>query len=95
MTAVGEVVFTRRYWQCTCASAGAYAVDALLGIEGKRSTTTVQKHCCKLAADLSFAGASETIRDMLGVELCPETVRRLVEGHGKQMARFHAQDTSS
>jgi hypothetical protein len=95
MTAVGQVSFTRRYWKCTCAGEGAYAADVLLGIEGKRSTTTVQKHCCKLAAELSFAGASETMQEMLGVELCPETVRKLVEGHGKQMARFQAQDTTS
>jgi Uncharacterised protein family (UPF0236) len=95
MTAVGEVSFTRRYWKCTCAGEGSYAADVLLGIEGKRSTKTVQKHACQLAAELSFAGTSETLHDLLGVELCPETVRKLVEGHGKQMARFQAQDTVS
>ncbi len=95
MTAVGEVLFTRRYFKCTCASEGAYAADTLLGIEGLRSTITVQKHCCKLAAELSFAGTSETMRDLLGVALCPETVRRMVEGHGQQMARFQKQDTAS
>lgn len=87
--------FTRRYWKCTCAHAGCYAADALLGIEGKRSTTTVQKHCCKLAAELSFAGTSATLRELLGVEICPETVRQVVERHGKQMARFQANDTAS
>jgi hypothetical protein len=95
MTAVGVVSFTRRYWQCTCAGEGSYAADALLGIEGKRSTKTVQKHCCKLAAELSFAGTSETMYDMLGVELCAETVRTMVEGRGKEMARFQAEDTVS
>lgn len=95
MTAVGEVSFTRRYFKCTCASEGSYAADSLLGIEGKRSTKTVQKHCCKLAAELSFAGTSETMHDMKGVELSPETIRTMVEGHGKQMARFQAQDTTS
>jgi len=95
MTAVGAVSFARRYWKCTCAGEGAYAADALLGVEGKRSTTIVQKHCCKLAAELSFAGTSEALHDLLGVELCPETVRKLVEGHGRRMARFQAQDTTS
>lgn len=95
MTAVGEVSFTRRYWQCTCAGEGSYAADVLLGIEGQRSTKTVHKHACQLAAELSFAGTSATLHDLLGVELCPETVRKLVEGHGKQMARFQAQDTVS
>jgi len=95
MTAVGAVSFARRYWKCTCGSDGSYAADVLLGVEGKRATTTLQKHCCRLGADLSFAGTSATLQEMLGVELCPETVRKVVEGHGKQMARFQAQDTSS
>ncbi len=32
---------------------------------------------------------------MLGAELCPETVRKVVEGHGKQMARFQKKDSTS
>jgi hypothetical protein len=95
MTAVGKVVFTRRYWKCTCGSDGSYAADALLGAEGKRFTTTVQKHCCKLAADRSFASTSEVLDELLGVELCPETVRKLAQGHGKQMTRFQASDAAS
>ena len=69
MTAVGTVSFTRRYWKCTCASEGFYAADTLLGVEGKRSTRAVHKHCCRLAADLSFAGTSETLQE-LGTNYC-------------------------
>jgi hypothetical protein len=32
---------------------------------------------------------------MLGVDLCPETARKMVEGHGREMARFQAEDTVS
>lgn len=32
---------------------------------------------------------------MLGVEVCPETVRKVVQGHGQKMARFQSQDTAS
>jgi hypothetical protein len=95
MSAVGEVVFKRRYWKCTCGSEGSYAVDALLGVEGERSTKIVQKHCCRLAGDVSFTSVSEHMHEMLGVDLCPETVRKMVEGHGKKMARFQAEDTAS
>ena len=95
MTAVGDVAFTRRYWKCTCGSAGAYAADALLGVEGTRYTKTVQKHCCRLAADSSFATTSENLHEMLGVDICPETVRTIVEGHGQAMARFQRTDTAS
>jgi hypothetical protein len=95
MTAVGAVSLTRRYWKCTCGSEGCYTADALLGVEGERSTKTVQKYCCKLGAEMSFAGTSETLHEMLGVELCPETVRKLVEERGKRMARFQAEDAAS
>jgi hypothetical protein len=95
MTAVGEVAFTRRYWKCPCGSAGSYATDTLLGVEGARYTKTVAKHCCRLAAESSFATTSENLHELLGVDLCPETVRTLVEGHGQAMARFQATDTAS
>lgn len=95
MTAIGDVTYTRRYWKCTCGADGAYAVDAVLGIEAERYTKTVQKHCCRLAAETSFATTSEHMHEMLGVDLCPDTVRTMVEGHGKKMARFQATDTAS
>jgi hypothetical protein len=48
-----------------------------------------------LAAETSFASTSEHLHEMLGVDLCPETVRKVVRGHGQQMARFQAEDTAS
>lgn len=94
-TSVGVVQFKRRYWQCRCGAEGSYAADGLLGIEGERQTKTVQKHCCDLAAEMSFAKTSEKMQSMLGVELCPETVRTMVEGHGKRMVEFQGADTAS
>ena len=67
----------------------------MLGVEGVRYTKTVQKHCCRLGADMAFATTSENMHEMLGVDLCPETVRTIVEGHGQKMARFQAEDTAS
>lgn len=95
MSAVGEVAFTRRYWKCTCGADGSYAADALLGVEGQRYTKAVQKHCCRLAAETSFASTSRLMHELLGVDLCPEAVRTMVQGHGRAMARFQAQDTAS
>ena len=95
MSAVGEVVFTRRYWKCTCGTDGSYTADELLGVAGKRYTKIMQKHCCRLAAETSFAATSELLHEMLGAALCPETVRTMVEGHGKVMARFQAEDAVS
>jgi hypothetical protein len=95
MSAVGVVVFRRRYWKCTCGTDGSYTADTLLGVAGQRYTKTVQKHCCRLAAETSFASTSKLMHELLGADLCPETVRTMVEGHGKVMARFQAEDTAS
>jgi hypothetical protein len=92
---VGAVAFTRRYWKCTCGADGSYAADAILGAEGQRYTKAVQRHCCRLAADRSFASASEHLHEMLGVDLCPETVRKVVEGHGQKMAASKARIRSA
>lgn len=44
---------------------------------------------------MSFARTCETLHELLGVESCPETVRKVVEGHGKRMAEFQVKDTAS
>ena len=84
----------RRYWQCPCGSDGSYAADALLGLNG-RFSRVVQKHCCRLAADTSFAATSEHLKELLAVSLAPETVRTLVESHGKAMAKFQSDDPAT
>jgi hypothetical protein len=66
-----------------------------LGVAGQRYTKTVQKHCCRLAAATSFASTSQLLHELLGADLCAETVRTMVEGHGKAMARFQEHDTAS
>ena len=95
MTAVGAVAFTRRYWKCACGADGSYAADELLGVAGQRYTKAVQMHACRLAGGESFAKASEDLREMLGVDVCPETVRKVVQQHGREMARFQDEDTAS
>jgi hypothetical protein len=85
---------TRRYWQCRCGAAGSYAADDVLGLEG-RFSKTVQKHCCRLAADVSFAATSEHLRALLGIRLAPETARALVEGHGRAMAASQPRDEAT
>lgn len=95
MSAIGSVAFCRRYWTCSCGAAGGYAADTILGVEGRRYTKTVQKHCCRLAAHASFASTSENMQALLGVKLSPETVRTMVEGRAQEMARFQAADTAT
>jgi hypothetical protein len=81
----------RRYWQCRGGHEGAYAVDEVLGVTG-RCSRVLQKQMCRLAADTSFAITSEHLKELLGVQIAPETVRTLVESHGKAMAKFQLTD---
>ena len=94
MTGVGTLTVTRRYWQCRCGADGGYAADAIVGLTG-RFSRVVQRHGCRLAADVSFATASEHLREMLGVRMAPETLRTVVEAHGRAMAAFQPTDTAS
>jgi hypothetical protein len=95
VSAVGEVPIRRRYWQCRCGTTdGAYAADALLGLDGRYSRT-VQQHACRLAADQSFAAAQEHLREMLDVRVSAETLRTLSESHGQAMQRFQRVDDAT
>ena len=73
---------------------GSYAVDDVLGLNG-RFSRILQKHVCRLAADTSFAKAGEHVREMLGASLCAETIRTLVESHGRAMAKFQPTDSAT
>lgn len=94
VTTLGVLNLTRRYWQCRCGTAGEYAADTLLGISSRYSKV-VQKHACRLAADVSFAKTSEHFREMLAVPIAPETLRGIVESHGKAMVAFQPQDDTT
>lgn len=54
----------------------------------------MQQHACRLAADGSFAAAREHLHALLGVAVCPETLRTLSTRHGRAMARFQATDAA-
>jgi hypothetical protein len=84
----------RRYWKCNCSIGGSYAADAIVGVDG-RFSRVVQKHACRLAAETAFGKTRVHLKEMLGVRICANTVRTMVEGHGKAMARFQPQDTAS
>jgi hypothetical protein len=89
------VPIRRRYWQCRCGTtAGAYAADEVLGLDGRYSRT-LQKHACRLGADGSFATTREHLHELLGVNVSAETLRTMVQGHGKAMQRFQPQDEAT
>jgi hypothetical protein len=94
VSSVGVMAIRRRYWQCRCSREGSYAVDEVLGLTSRWSKV-LQKQMCRLAADTSFAITSEHLKELLGVQIAPETVRTMVESHGKAMAQFQPADTQT
>jgi hypothetical protein len=91
---VGVITIQRRYWQCRCGRDGSYAADDVLGLSSRYSKT-LQKHSCRLAADVSVATTREHLREMLGVSVSAEAVRTRVELHGQLMAKFQSRDTAT
>jgi len=94
VTTLGVLAIRRRYWKCRCGADGGFAADGVLGLD-QRFSRVVQKHCCRLAADVSFAKTHEHLRELLGVSIAAETVRTLVEGHGRAMASFQPKDEAT
>lgn len=94
MTTLGVLDVRRRYFQCRCGADGGYAADAVLGLD-QRFSRVVQKHCCRLAADVSFAKTQEHLHELLGVSIAPETVRTRVEHHARAMASFQPKDEAT
>jgi hypothetical protein len=94
VTTLGVLAIRRRYWKCRCGADGGYAADTVLGLDG-RFSRVVQKHCCRLAADVSFAKTREHLHELLGVSIATDTVRRLVEHHGQAMASFQPKDDAT
>lgn len=94
LTSVGRIAIARRYWQCRCGAAGSYAADAVLGVDGGRSRP-LERHICRLGADVSFAKTREHVAELLGVKLSEESVRDCCEQHGKRMVRWQPQDAET
>ena len=88
------LIVSRRYWQCRCGADGSYAADEVLGLKD-RCSKVVQKHGCRLAADVSFAKSREHLREMLGVRLAAETLRQMVQRHGQWMSAFQPKDEAT
>lgn len=91
MSCVGELRLSRRYWQCRCGADGSYAADEPAGIDNYL-TVPLQKHVCRLTADVAFAKAAEHLAAILDVPLSPETLRKVSHGHGRAMARHQPKD---
>lgn len=94
MSCLGRLTLARRYWKCRCGADGDYAADAVVGLDGYL-TVPLQKHICRLTADVSFAKAAAHLGAILDVSLSPETLRKSSHGHGGDMARHQPKDEAA
>lgn len=94
VSGVGELRLGRRYWQCRCGADGSYAADAAVGIAG-HLTVPLQKHVCRLTADVAFAKAADHLNALLEVSLSPETLRTVSHERGREMARHQPKDEAA
>jgi hypothetical protein len=94
VSCVGELRLERRYWQCRCWADGSYAADAVVGIAG-HLTVPLQKHVCRLTADVPFAKAADHLNALPEVSLSPETLRTVSHERGREMARHQPKDEAA
>jgi hypothetical protein len=95
VSCVGALHLQRRWWgsRCGCEALG-YGVDTVLGLDGCK-TRLLQKHLCRLTADVSFAKAHEHIDALLGVELSKEAIRLECHRQGRRMAPWQATEENT
>ncbi|MBE7248931.1 MAG: ISKra4 family transposase [Actinomycetospora chiangmaiensis] len=81
LTAAGEVTLRRVYFTCRACGAHAHALDERLGVHGLL-TPNAQRLLCLVGVDQSFEKAARKLRDLAGLVVCDNTVRKACDAHG-------------
>jgi len=84
---LGEGTFKRKY--CECENCGAHftPMDEALGISGTAFKPGVRRAAARLAAADAFEGASVTLREIGGVDVCAKDVERIAESIGASIQK--------
>jgi hypothetical protein len=78
------VTLSRVYFTCRRCGRHAHALDERLGVEGLVSPHA-QRLLCTLGADWSFERSAGHLREVLGLAVCDNTVRKVCDHHGGLM----------
>jgi len=78
------VTLRRRYFTCRRCAQHAHPLDERLGAEGFVSPHA-QRLLCLLGAEHSFERSARLLREVAGLCVCDNTVRRLCDEHGGRM----------
>jgi hypothetical protein len=78
------VTLGRVYFTCRRCRLHAYALDDRLGLDGFVSPHA-QRLLCLVGAEWSFERAARYLREIAGLIVCDNTVRKLCDRHGRRM----------
>jgi hypothetical protein len=78
------VTLRRRYFTCRHCGTHAHPLDERLGVDGFVSPHA-QRLLCLLGAEHAFERAARLLREVAGLCVCDNTVRRICDEHGGKM----------
>jgi hypothetical protein len=91
VTAAGDVTLWRRHFTCRACGRHAHALDERLGVDGFVSPHA-QRLVCLLGAENSFEHTARLLREVAGLCICDNTVRRVCDEHGGKMRNWQRED---
>ena len=84
VTAAGDVRLARVYFTCRACGEHAHALDDRLGLDGFVSPHA-QRLLCTLGADWSLERCARHLREVAGLVVCDNTVRKVCDRRGGLM----------
>jgi hypothetical protein len=85
-TVLGEMTLVRAYYHCASCGAGSCPRDRALGLDGTSLSAALTRMVGLSAAMVSFAEASELLRELAGVAVDPKQLERTAEALGREIA---------
>jgi hypothetical protein len=91
VTAAGDVTLRRVYFTCRRCGRHARALDERLGPDGFLSPHA-QRVLCAVGAEWSFERCARFLREVAGLVVCDDTVRKACDLHGGWMRAWQRED---
>ena len=92
MSALGIVKIKRRYDECMPCRLPGHVADEPFGLEGRYSKG-IRRLAVYAGTDNAFRKGSEALKEFLGLELCPNTVRELCQQEAPKMQEWRQQSS--
>jgi hypothetical protein len=85
------VTLRRRYFTCRRCGTHAHPLDERLGVDGFVSPHA-QRLLCLLGAEHAFERAARLLREVAGLCVCDNTVRKICDEHGGKMRAWQREE---